>query len=376
MKAEPKADVKADSKANADKAKPSTTGQASDQKAAPAAKSSASDKAAPAAKSAAEREGSSGSRARPRRAPADDRQRAGWRLRPAQLADRCRRSTLTTEQKTKIRTTVLQSSSAPKVSRSSINFNISVGTVVPRSVHFVTVPDTLVRDPSGVARLQLLHRRRRDHHRRSADAADRRRPRGLTAQLLQPIEGRPDRPPFGYMWRHGTQGRNQRRPAGLSAGGNEIEFLLAHPGGPYWARKDDGAWTIPKGLVRPDDLLTGALREFKRRNRIDRARAVRAAPAGPAEERQDRARLRLRSRSRPVGILQQHVRDGMAAALRPAQSSSRRSTGSAGSACAAAMKKIIAYQRPFLIELQEANARATALERASTPAPLAAGTAT
>jgi len=52
---------------------------------------------------------------------------------------------LTTEQKTQIRTSVLQSSSAPKVSRSSINFNISVGTVVPRSVHFVTVPDTLVR---------------------------------------------------------------------------------------------------------------------------------------------------------------------------------------------------------------------------------------
>ena len=43
------------------------------------------------------------------------------------------------------RTSVLQSSGAPKVSRSSINFNIAVGTVVPRSVHFVTVPDTLVR---------------------------------------------------------------------------------------------------------------------------------------------------------------------------------------------------------------------------------------
>jgi len=51
---------------------------------------------------------------------------------------------LTSDQKTKIRTTVIQSSSAPKVSRSSINFNIRVGTVVPRSVHFVTVPQTLV----------------------------------------------------------------------------------------------------------------------------------------------------------------------------------------------------------------------------------------
>lgn len=45
-----------------------------------------------------------------------------------------------------------------------------------------------------------------------------------------------------------------------------IEVLLAHPGGPYWARKDAGAWTIPKGLVEDgesaDDLLATARREF------------------------------------------------------------------------------------------------------------------
>ena len=52
---------------------------------------------------------------------------------------------LTSEQKTQIRTTVLQSSSAPKVSRSSINFSLSVGTVVPRErVHFVAVTPTLI----------------------------------------------------------------------------------------------------------------------------------------------------------------------------------------------------------------------------------------
>ena len=39
---------------------------------------------------------------------------------------------------------MIQSSSAPKVSRSRINFNISVGTVVPRTVKFVAVPATLV----------------------------------------------------------------------------------------------------------------------------------------------------------------------------------------------------------------------------------------
>lgn len=52
---------------------------------------------------------------------------------------------LTTEQKTQIRTSVVQSNNAPRVSRSQINFNINVGTVVPRSVHVVTVPETIVR---------------------------------------------------------------------------------------------------------------------------------------------------------------------------------------------------------------------------------------
>jgi len=42
-----------------------------------------------------------------------------------------------------------------------------------------------------------------------------------------------------------------------------LEVLLAHPGGPFWAKKDDGAWTIPKGLLDPgDDLIAAARREF------------------------------------------------------------------------------------------------------------------
>ena len=41
------------------------------------------------------------------------------------------------------------------------------------------------------------------------------------------------------------------------------EVLLAHPGGPFWAKKDDGVWTIPKGLVEPgEDLVAAARREF------------------------------------------------------------------------------------------------------------------
>ena len=42
-----------------------------------------------------------------------------------------------------------------------------------------------------------------------------------------------------------------------------LELFLAHPGGPYWAKKDDGVWTIPKGLIDQDeDPLAAARREF------------------------------------------------------------------------------------------------------------------
>jgi len=43
-----------------------------------------------------------------------------------------------------------------------------------------------------------------------------------------------------------------------------VEFLLVHPGGPFWKNKDDGAWSIPKGEAQPDeDLLARARIEFK-----------------------------------------------------------------------------------------------------------------
>jgi len=44
----------------------------------------------------------------------------------------------------------------------------------------------------------------------------------------------------------------------------QLEVLLAHPGGPFFAHKDEGHWTIPKGEIEPgEDYLTTALREFK-----------------------------------------------------------------------------------------------------------------
>src|SRR5215207_646289 len=45
--------------------------------------------------------------------------------------------------------------------------------------------------------------------------------------------------------------------------GDALELLLVHPGGPFWARKDDGAWSIPKGEYDDgEDALAVAKREF------------------------------------------------------------------------------------------------------------------
>jgi predicted NUDIX family NTP pyrophosphohydrolase len=46
-------------------------------------------------------------------------------------------------------------------------------------------------------------------------------------------------------------------------GNDGLEVFLVHPGGPFWARKDEGAWSIPKGEFQPDeDPLDAARREF------------------------------------------------------------------------------------------------------------------
>jgi predicted NUDIX family NTP pyrophosphohydrolase len=49
-----------------------------------------------------------------------------------------------------------------------------------------------------------------------------------------------------------------------------VEVLLAHPGGPFWARKDAGVWSIPKGEYEAaDDALAAARREFREEVGLD-----------------------------------------------------------------------------------------------------------
>ena len=43
---------------------------------------------------------------------------------------------------------------------------------------------------------------------------------------------------------------------------DHLEVFLVHPGGPYWAQKDLGSWSIPKGEFDQEDALLAAKREF------------------------------------------------------------------------------------------------------------------
>jgi len=58
-----------------------------------------------------------------------------------------------------------------------------------------------------------------------------------------------------------------KKSAGLlmhrHSGDGSLQVLLAHPGGPFWRGKDEGAWTIPKGeYAPPEEALDAAQREF------------------------------------------------------------------------------------------------------------------
>ena len=108
-----------------------------------------------------------------------------------------------------------------------------------------------------------------------------------------------------------------------------VEVLIGHPGGPFWARKDDGAWSIPKG-DHPQPVARSAAHAARvsRRARLSAARGpshrLRAAQAA---ERKDRHRVRRLRRSGPGRSRQQHLRGGMAEGIREFQGVSRNRPG-------------------------------------------------
>jgi predicted NUDIX family NTP pyrophosphohydrolase len=89
--------------------------------------------------------------------------------------------------------------------------------------------------------------------------------------------------------------KSTRRSA-LSAGilmyrlvGSKLEVLLVHPGGPYWRRKDEGSWSIPKGEMNAgEEASIAAIREFTEETGI-----VLTAPLEPLGEIRQRAGKRV-----------------------------------------------------------------------------------
>ncbi len=66
--------------------------------------------------------------------------------------------------------------------------------------------------------------------------------------------------------------------------GSKLEVLLVHPGGPYWRRKDEGGWSIPKGEIDAgEDAIDAAGREFEEETGIPLA--GRLEPLGEIRQR-------------------------------------------------------------------------------------------
>jgi predicted NUDIX family NTP pyrophosphohydrolase len=149
-------------------------------------------------------------------------------------------------------------------------------------------------------------------------------------------------------------GRRDQISAGLIAFRRraEIEVLLGHPGGPFWAKKDLGAWTIPKGVVSSGDLLECALREFREETGF-----MAKAPFIPLEPVRQTSGKTVHAFAFEGDFDLQKFSSNLFELEWPPRSGKRRRfpeidrIGWFGPQ--QALAKIIPYQRPFLRELSE-----------------------
>jgi predicted NUDIX family NTP pyrophosphohydrolase len=149
-------------------------------------------------------------------------------------------------------------------------------------------------------------------------------------------------------------GRKMEVSAGLLAfrRSQGLEVLLAHPGGPFWAKKDDGVWTIPKGLVEADaDLLVTARREFAEETNLTAAGAFIAL--APVKQKSGKvvhawafeANLDLAAFASNTFEIEWPPRSGRGKSFPEIDRI-------AYFAMPVAMTKIIPYQQPLLLELE------------------------
>ena len=131
-----------------------------------------------------------------------------------------------------------------------------------------------------------------------------------------------------------------------------IQVLLAHPGGPFWTKRDDGAWTIPKGVADTDaDTLSAARREFTEETGFVAAgemlplKAVRQRSGKTVIAWALEADFDLAEFSSNEFEMEWPLRSGR---LKSFPEIDRLAWFDYDTA----LKKIIAYQKPFLIELR------------------------
>jgi predicted NUDIX family NTP pyrophosphohydrolase len=138
-----------------------------------------------------------------------------------------------------------------------------------------------------------------------------------------------------------------------------LEVLLAHPGGPFWAKKDAGVWSIPKGLVESGDLLACAKREFREEtNLVAEGEFV---PLAPVKQKSGKT---VHAFAVEADFDLENCRSNYFQVEWPPRSGKWKSFPEIDRVAyfdlAAARKKILAYQEPFLLELAEKLAPAHA----------------
>jgi predicted NUDIX family NTP pyrophosphohydrolase len=148
--------------------------------------------------------------------------------------------------------------------------------------------------------------------------------------------------------------RNKEISAGILAFRRRetLEVLLGHPGGPFWAKKDAGVWTIPKGLVGPsEELLAAARREFTEETGL--AVAGEMMVLSPVNQKSGKT---VHAFAAEVDLDLTRFASNMFEMEWPPRSGRRQRFPEidrvAYFAMPLAMSKILAYQRPFLRELE------------------------
>jgi len=131
-----------------------------------------------------------------------------------------------------------------------------------------------------------------------------------------------------------------------------LEFLLAHPGGPLWAKKDAGAWSIPKGLVESGDLLTCARREFAEETGLATGDDGAFMPLTPVRQKSGKT---VHAFAVEANLDLSDFHSNHFTAEWPPHSGKHRSFPEVDRVAyfphAAALEKILTYQRPFIEEL-------------------------